>query len=114
VEDFELTLSAAIFKTARIQALRAEFGRSVPYKHLVLPELCKPDVLQKARKEIIHNVVAKYKETDLFKVSFECASDVVKRFRRAQPRRNIVKGPPACAEAYVYGTPRLNSQYLSA
>lgn len=56
------------FEEDRIKALKEQFDASGPYTHVVLPELCNQDVLVKARSEIIDNVVAKYKETDLFKV----------------------------------------------
>jgi hypothetical protein len=61
-------LSPGWFDEDRIKSLRAQFDASSPYKHLVLPELCIRSVLVQARREIIDNVVAKYKETDLFKV----------------------------------------------
>ena len=59
----------AWFEEDRIRALKHQFDASGPYTHVVLPELCSADVLAKARSEIIDNVVAKYKETDLFKVT---------------------------------------------
>lgn len=58
----------AWFEEERVKALKEQFDASGPYTHVVLPELCNRDVLVQARSEIIDNVVAKYKETDLFKV----------------------------------------------
>eukprot|EP00775_Hariotina_reticulata_P007350 gene7350-7561_t len=36
--------------------------------HVVLKDLCEPDLLRAVRDEVIHNISATYKETDLFKV----------------------------------------------
>jgi hypothetical protein len=61
-------LNPGWFDEDRIKSLREQFDTSSPYTHLVLPELCSRSALVQARSEIIDNVVAKYKETDLFKV----------------------------------------------
>jgi hypothetical protein len=48
--------------------LRQEHDTSGPYTHVVLKDLCEPDLLRAVRDEVIHNITATYKETDLFKV----------------------------------------------
>lgn len=50
------------------QKLRAEHDSSGPYTHVVLKDLANPDLLRAVRDEVINNVQATYKETDLFKV----------------------------------------------
>jgi hypothetical protein len=35
---------------------------------VVIKDLCDPTVLRAVREEVIHNISATYKETDLFKV----------------------------------------------
>lgn len=51
-----------------LAALQAEFAESQPFSHVVFRNLCNCDMLLKARRELIDNVEAKFKETDLFKV----------------------------------------------
>ena len=51
-------------------ALKEAFQNSVPYTHVVIKDLCKKEVLVKARDELINGVEAKFKETDLFKVCY--------------------------------------------
>jgi hypothetical protein len=48
--------------------LADQFNTSQPYPHLVIPRLCKPELLASVRDEIVSNIQATYKETDLFKV----------------------------------------------
>lgn len=48
--------------------LRATFDASAPYTHLALRDLFNPAALRQVREEIINNLQATYKETDLFKV----------------------------------------------
>jgi hypothetical protein len=50
------------------QQLRAQLEAAQPYTHVVLRELCDPALLAAVRHEVIHNISATYKETDLFKV----------------------------------------------
>ncbi|QDZ20296.1 oxoglutarate/iron-dependent oxygenase [Chloropicon primus] len=45
-----------------------EFQESKPYRHCVLKELCNEKVLRKVRDEIITNLRATFKETDIYKV----------------------------------------------
>lgn len=49
-------------------ALRAQYRDSQPYTHGVLAGLLPPATLAAVRNEIVHNIQATYKETDLFKV----------------------------------------------
>lgn len=48
--------------------LREELQTAQPYTHVVIQDLCDPAVLRSVREEVIHNISATYKETDLFKV----------------------------------------------
>jgi prolyl 3-hydroxylase /prolyl 3,4-dihydroxylase len=67
-EDDTSALNPAIFRPERIKALADTFADAQPYNHVVLEDLCVRDELVRAREELIHNVEAKFKETDLFKV----------------------------------------------
>jgi hypothetical protein len=49
-------------------ALHEQYQNAEPYTHCRMEALCKPDILAKVRDEIVHNINATYKETDLFKV----------------------------------------------
>ncbi|KAF8060096.1 Ogd [Scenedesmus sp. PABB004] len=49
-------------------ALRAAHDGAAPYTHLVLRGLADEGLLRRVRDEVISNVAATYKETDLFKV----------------------------------------------
>lgn len=48
--------------------LKAAYDSNAPYPHCVIKDICNPDLLRKVRDEIIENVEATYKETDLFKM----------------------------------------------
>eukprot|EP00879_Flechtneria_rotunda_P017131 GHRR01017941.1.p1 GENE.GHRR01017941.1~~GHRR01017941.1.p1 ORF type:complete len:466 (+),score=131.78 GHRR01017941.1:259-1656(+) len=48
--------------------LRQQHDAAKPYTHLVLKDLFDPTLLRAVRDEVIHNISATYKETDLFKV----------------------------------------------
>lgn len=48
--------------------LQEELQTAQPYTHVVIQDLCDPAVLRSVREEVIHNISATYKETDLFKV----------------------------------------------
>ncbi|GAB4821858.1 hypothetical protein N2152v2_008904 [Parachlorella kessleri] len=48
--------------------LKASYSKAQPYPHVVLRDVCDPDCLRAVREEIINNVEATYKETDLFKM----------------------------------------------
>ena len=61
-------LNEALFSQESIQTLTDTFKAAEPYTHVVIRELCNHEVLASAREELIHNVEARYKETDLFKV----------------------------------------------
>lgn len=53
---------------AATATLHEQFSNAEPYTHVVLHNLCDRAVLKQARDELIANVEAKFKETDLFKV----------------------------------------------
>jgi hypothetical protein len=48
--------------------LKDQYRNAQPYTHCVISKLCKPELLAAVRQEIITNIQATYKETDLFKV----------------------------------------------
>eukprot|EP00882_Tetradesmus_deserticola_P023445 GHRQ01025512.1.p1 GENE.GHRQ01025512.1~~GHRQ01025512.1.p1 ORF type:complete len:133 (+),score=45.31 GHRQ01025512.1:369-767(+) len=48
--------------------LRQQHDTSGPFSHLVLKDLADDKLLRAVREEVIHNISATYKETDLFKV----------------------------------------------
>ncbi|KAL4426531.1 hypothetical protein ABPG77_008389 [Micractinium sp. CCAP 211/92] len=50
------------------EKLKAVYESNSPYPHCVIKDFCDPDLLRKVRDEIIENVEATYKETDLFKM----------------------------------------------
>lgn len=50
------------------RSLKNAYTASTPYPHCVIPDICNPDLLRRVRDEIIENVEATYKETDLFKM----------------------------------------------
>lgn len=50
------------------QKLKADYGKAKPYPHLVLKDVCNPEKLRAVREEVINNIEATYKETDLFKM----------------------------------------------
>uniref|UniRef100_A0A7S3R425 Fe2OG dioxygenase domain-containing protein n=1 Tax=Dunaliella tertiolecta TaxID=3047 RepID=A0A7S3R425_DUNTE len=49
-------------------SLRTQYQQAQPYLHGVLRELLPPATLAQVREEIVNNIQATYKETDLFKV----------------------------------------------
>lgn len=66
--DVMSPLNAALFTDSERARLQSEFASAQPYTHVVIRDLCQPATLIAAREELIHNVEAKFKETDLFKV----------------------------------------------
>lgn len=62
----EGVLRADVTSPASRDALAAEYAAAQPYPHCVIPDICRPEALLAVRDEIIHNVQATYKETDLF------------------------------------------------
>ena len=48
--------------------LAAAYAAAEPYPHCVIDTICDPELLKLVRMEIIENVEATYKETDLFKM----------------------------------------------
>ncbi|GFR40250.1 hypothetical protein Agub_g822 [Astrephomene gubernaculifera] len=53
---------------AAAPSLHEQYQAAVPYKHCVMKQLFSSDLLRQVRDEIINNINATYKETDLFKV----------------------------------------------
>lgn len=60
-------LNPALLGAQAAQTFAAS-GGSEPYPHFVIPNACDPDRLMQAREEVINNLQATYKETDLFKM----------------------------------------------
>lgn len=58
----------SLFSEQSRSKLHEELHTAQPYTHVVIQELCDPAVLRAVREEVIHNISATYKETDLFKV----------------------------------------------
>ena len=50
------------------ESLATALNTARPYPHCIINEICNPDLLRRVREEIIQNVEATYKETDLFKM----------------------------------------------
>lgn len=61
-------IRAALLAPQSRAELRSAHDASGPYTHLVLRELADPGLLRHVRDEVINNITATYKETDLFKV----------------------------------------------
>ncbi|KAK2080949.1 hypothetical protein QBZ16_000803 [Prototheca wickerhamii] len=59
-------LRADVTSDASREALAAAYRAGKPYPHCVIPDLCDPALLTAVREELIENVEATYKETDLF------------------------------------------------
>ena len=49
-------------------ALRQQYDSSQPYTHCVMHDIFDPSLLAEVRDEIVNNIEATYKETDLFKL----------------------------------------------
>jgi len=64
----EIIRSSLLADPSSRQALSASYRAASPYPHCVIPNICNPDVLRCVREEIINNIEATYKETDLFKM----------------------------------------------
>ena len=67
------TESATVIRPSLLEkesrdSLRTQFETSGPYTHLVIHDLCDEQLLRGVRDEVINNIQATYKETDLFKV----------------------------------------------
>jgi hypothetical protein len=48
--------------------LKAGYAKASPYPHVVFKDVCDPELLRAVREEIINNIEATYKETDLYKM----------------------------------------------
>jgi Rps23 Pro-64 3,4-dihydroxylase Tpa1-like proline 4-hydroxylase len=57
-----------LFSDESRKKLHDDLHNAQPYTHVVIKDLCDPTVLRAVREEVIHNISATYKETDLFKV----------------------------------------------
>ena len=63
-------LSPHVLQASNIKRLKSEFKKSVknPYSHCVLEELCDKNRLRAVHDELVNNLSANLKESDLFKV----------------------------------------------
>jgi hypothetical protein len=89
----------SLLEPASAAALRAAHDSSGPYTHVVLRGLAEPALLRAVRDEVINNVQATYKETDLFKVFQTGEAAVGSRRARAGAGapRAAAAGAPAAA-----------------
>lgn len=62
-------LNPALFAESTVAALKAEYGASFPFPHVVVPALCDPTRAQAIEVEARTGLKADFKETDLFKVA---------------------------------------------
>jgi prolyl 3-hydroxylase /prolyl 3,4-dihydroxylase len=58
----------SIFTDTFSQDITTSYNSAKPYSHCVIQDLCNPDRLRQVREEVIKNITATYKETDLFKM----------------------------------------------
>eukprot|EP00955_Chlamydomonas_euryale_P059270 357327-Chlamydomonas_euryale.AAC.6 len=61
-------LNEALLGQESVEALAAAYAAALPYQHTVLRQPFEDSLLRNVRDEIIQNINATYKETDLFKV----------------------------------------------
>jgi hypothetical protein len=67
-EDPASLISPQLLSAETRAALRSAYQAAEPYLHGVFQELLPPAKLAQVREEIVGNIQATYKETDLFKV----------------------------------------------
>lgn len=61
-------LTEGLLSEESMKGLKSEYQLSSPYPHGVIKGLCQPDRLRAIREEIVTNVKATFKESDIFKV----------------------------------------------
>jgi Rps23 Pro-64 3,4-dihydroxylase Tpa1-like proline 4-hydroxylase len=66
-EASESPLSAELADQSKRDRLRKAYATALPWPHVVVDSLCRPDVMRVIRDEILE-LEATYKETDIFKV----------------------------------------------
>ena len=74
-DDVCTALNEHVLSPESTAELAQQFRDGKPYTHAVIKNVCDRKALEKARDELIHNVEAKFKETDLFKVCTRRAPD---------------------------------------
>lgn len=67
-DPIEGVVNPALLAPASVEALKASYASAEPYLHCVFTEPFDPSLLANVRDEIINNINATYKETDLFKL----------------------------------------------
>lgn len=63
-------LRAGLFDPHKVAELQGDYKKSLPYQHLVIPDLMDEAVLRGACEELKTNMQATLKETDIFKVRY--------------------------------------------
>ena len=66
--EFDSPLSSTWFDSKTAKSLRTAHDESIPYRHVVLEDLCTDERVRNIHNEITVNMKANFKETDLFKV----------------------------------------------
>lgn len=61
-------LAPLSFSKEKCQQLHADFAAAEPFPHLAVSDLCDDGFLRSVRAQIISELKADYKETDIFKV----------------------------------------------
>lgn len=61
-------VNPAILEPEAVSKMAEGYQTSQPYLHCVMTEVFDAQLLRQVREEIIHNINATYKETDLFKL----------------------------------------------
>jgi hypothetical protein len=62
-------LNPALFHASTVASLKAEYGASFPFPHVVVSALCDPTRAKAIEVEARTGLKADFKETDLFKVA---------------------------------------------
>ena len=62
--------SAGLLDDATSERYAADYAKSEPYRHAVVPTLIDDALLRAAREEIVEELRFAEKETDIYKVSF--------------------------------------------
>ncbi|CAD7703036.1 unnamed protein product [Ostreobium quekettii] len=61
-------ISQGLLEESNLESLRRAFAAGAPFPHVVLENVFDDQSLRRAREEVIHNLKADFKETDIFKV----------------------------------------------
>lgn len=103
-------ISADFLGPKSLASSKSEFLTSQPFAHVVFRNLCNRDVLLKARRELIDNVEAKFKETDLFKARSRAWSCVMPEWLLWSCTTTLIHTFPVTSVPYT----TLRIEYLEA